>query len=245
MNNNNTAGFLLGVAALAYLVGSNKKKKENFRFVDGNAITAQPSFNANLSPRSDNIGLNQGGGLAYNQSPSLQMGAVPPTSVPLMSANPNFASLGALASGESQLLNKGNFLTTDQVAKMVGSGTPDYQPNQLPNPDMRYSGGLDPTDPNNFIYDRTLFARLKRRYRNDVDYFRGDIDVTPEYRGWFDIRPPSDVDKVTGYFDRYIDIEQETALRDAVFDRNTPMEEKQRRMYNPYGDVERLVQSNI
>jgi hypothetical protein len=245
MSQNNKILLLLGLGALGYLVAGSSPKKEGFRFQQvGNAVTAQPTLPANaVPPRSDNLGLTQGGGLGFNQSPSLQVGAIPPTSSPLTSANPNFATLGSV--GQQNLLNKGNFLTSQQVSDLVGGGSPTLQQQQLPNPDMKYSGGLDPTDPNNFIYDRTLFARLKRRNRNDVDYFRGDIDVTPEYRGWFDIRPPSDVDKVTGYFDRYIDIEQETALRDAIFTRNTPAEELAAAKNNPYGDVGRLVNANI
>jgi hypothetical protein len=238
---NSTAVILVGLGSLFYLLSSNNKK-EGFRHF---RQQAQPGFNANLSPRSDNIGVQQGGQLGFNQSPSLQMGGVPPTAVPL-NGNPNYNTLGAISSpGDKLLLNRGNFLTNEQVQKIVGSGTPDYQQNQLPNPDMRYAAGLDPTNPNNYIYDRTLFSRLKRRYTNDVDYFRGDIDVTPEYRGWFDIRRPSDVDVVKGYFDRYIDIEQDTAIRDAIFDRNTPMSEKQMRMVNPFGDVDRLVNSDV
>jgi|LauGreDrversion4_2_1035121.scaffolds.fasta_scaffold63164_4 hypothetical protein len=239
--NKNSLLFALGLGALYYLM-ANDTKKEGFRFQQ--AVTAQPTIPAPIAPRTTDL-LQSGAGLGFNQSPSLQAGGVPPTSVPLNGANPNFASLGALTSGQSQLLNKGNFLTTDQVKQIVGSGTPEFNAPILPNPDMRYSTGVDPTNPQNFIYDRTLFARLKRRYRNDVDYFRGDIDVNPEYRGWFDVRPPSDVDKVTGYFDRYIDIEQETAIRDATFRRNTPVAELQAAQTNPYGDVGRLVYSSL
>lgn len=238
---NSSAVIILGLGALFYLVSSSSKK-EGFRHI---RQQAQPDFDANLSPRSDNIGVQQGGQLGFNQSPSLQMGGVPPTTVSLM-ANANYNTLGAISSpGDKLLLTRGNFLTNDQVQKIVGSGTPDYQPNQLPTPDMRYSAGLDPTNPQNYIYDRTLFAKLKRRYRNDVDYFRGDIDVTPEYRGWFDIRKPGEVDVVKGYFDRYIDIQQDTAIRDAIFDRNTPDSQKQMRQNNPYGAVDRLANANV
>jgi len=248
MSQSNILFTLLGLAGL-YLI-LNDQKKEGFRFADGdlpqgNAVTAQPNFPQLPVPvRSDNIGVNQAGTIGFNQAPMLQQGAIPATASPLGAPNPNFATLGSVSGGKPMLLQN-NLLTSDQVKNMVGSGTPEYFANELPNPDMRYSAGLDPTNPNNFIYDRTLFSRLKRRYGNGVDFFRGDIDVTPEYRGWFDVRPPSDVDVVQGYFDQYIDIQQQTALRDAVFTRNTPISELQSAQKNPWGDVQRLVQSDV
>lgn len=105
---------------------------------------------------------------------------------------------------------------------------------------MKHSASIDPTNPENFIYDRTLFSRLKRRYGNGVDFIRGDIDITPERRGWFDIRPPSDVDVVQGYFDKYIDIEQETQLQDSVFSRSTPIDTIMEGNANPWGRVDKL-----
>jgi len=249
MSQSNILLTLLGLAGL-YMILNESKKKEGFNFQQadlpaGNAITAQPNFPQLPVPtRSDNLGVNQAGTIGFNQGPTLQQGAIPPTASPLGAPNPNFATLGQVSGGKPMLLQN-NLLTSDQVRQIVGSGTPEYQANQLPNPDMRYSAGLDPTDPNNFIYDRTLFSRLKRRYGNGVDFFRGDIDVTPEYRGWFDVRPPSDVDLVQGYFDRYIDIQQNTSLRDSVFTRNTPVSELESARKNPWGDVDRLVQSNV
>lgn len=106
---------------------------------------------------------------------------------------------------------------------------------------MKYSSSVDPTNPENFIYDRTLFSRLKRRYAGvGVDFIRGDIDVRPEYRGWFDIRPPSDNDLVQGYFDKYIDIEQETRLQDSVFTRNSAISDVMEGNVNPWGRADRL-----
>jgi hypothetical protein len=238
----NSLPLLFGLGALYYIVSSSpsSNKREGFRFQQ-----APPTIPGVVPPLSDSLGLTQGGGLGFNQSPSLLAGGIPANASPLTAANPNFATLGALSSGQSQLLNKGNFMTTDQVKQMVGSGTPEFNAPILPNPDMKYATGVDPTNPENFIYNRTLFARLKRRYTNDVDYFRGDIDVTPEYRGWFDIRPPSDVDKVQGYFDRYIDIEQETAIRDATFDRNLSASDRKQRNTNPFGDEGKLVYSTL
>jgi hypothetical protein len=115
----------------------------------------------------------------------------------------------------------------------------------MPTPDMRYAAGLDPTDPNNFIYERTLFAPLKRRYGNNVDFFRGDIDVTPEKRGWFDTRSVGSQDIVKGYFSNYTDIQQQTTLRDSYFDRQVSAQEKLVANTNPFGDVNRLNTATV
>lgn len=114
-------------------------------------------------------------------------------------------------------------VTTGQVnaafQNTMNGGKPDMFEPQLPLCNID-SDGTDPTNSENFMYDRTIFAPLKRRYANGVDFFRGDIHVKQQNRGWFDISPATEKDIVTGYFDRYIDIQQETAIRDANFTRS-------------------------
>jgi hypothetical protein len=100
---------------------------------------------------------------------------------------------------------------------------------------MRYSANLDPTDPNNFIYERTLFAPLKRRNYGDVDYFRGDLEIMPEKRGWFDIRSVGDKDVVQGYFSNYSDIQQSATVKDSIFERTLTPEQIQIQRSSPYG----------
>jgi hypothetical protein len=119
----------------------------------------------------------------------------------------------------------------------VGKGSPELQDVKdiMPTPDMRYSANLDPTDPNNFIYERTLFAPLKRRNYGDVDYFRGDLEIEPIKRGYFDIRSVGDKDVVQGYFSNYTDIVQETSVRDSIFERSLTPGQKQTRNTSPYG----------
>lgn len=177
--------------------------------------------------------------LTSQASAPMNMLAAPPSGSPLDAAtfqNVDFQSLG----GAAAPIPAGG-LTTGQVNDMlrdkIGSGTPEMQETKdlLPVPDMRYTTGLDPTDPQNFMYDRTIFGRLKRRYGNDVDFFRGDIDVKPQYRGWFDLQPPTETDVVRGYFENYVDIEQETAVRDAIFDRVTPIDDLYKASINPGG----------
>lgn len=90
----------------------------------------------------------------------------------------------------------------------------------LPAPDMRQPLMRDPSDPSNFMYDRTLFAPLKKRNRNEADRFRGDLDIEPVKTGWFDIATIPTVDLVKGYFGYYNDITQYQDLQDIAYTRN-------------------------
>lgn len=153
-------------------------------------------------------------------------------------AVPQYESISQM-SGDNMLLNK-QTLTSDQVNTMlarVGKTTPELQDVKdiMPTPDMRYAAGLDPTDPNNFIYERTLFAPLKRRNYGDVDYFRGDLEIMPEKRGWFDTRSVGDKDVVQGYFSNYTDIQQNSTVRDSIFERTLTADQIQTRNTSPYG----------
>lgn len=89
----------------------------------------------------------------------------------------------------------------------------------LPTPDMRQPLMRDPSDPSNFMYDRTLFAPLKKRNRNEADRIRGDIDIEPIKTGWFDIATIPTVDLVKGYFGYYTDIQQYQDLQDIAYTR--------------------------
>jgi len=221
---------LLGFAGLYMLLNSNNKK-EGFRFAEGDAVVASPNLVSQPPVRSDPNG-SVPSGLNANTPNFANPGATP-----------NYSTI-ANFSGQNQLLNN-NLVTSNQAQQMlnkVGRGSPEYQEPQLINPDMKYSSGLDPTNPNNFMYNRTIFAPLKRRYGNEVDWIRGDIDVTPEYRGWFDVRPPASNDVVQGYIaSGYQDIEQETALRDSVFQRNMSPQERATAAVNPWGDEQRVA----
>lgn len=202
-----------------------------------NGVPMRPSLIPQLPPRFDGNQLSSN--LTAESSAPLQVMAAPPSASPLDAMTfdgVDFQELG----GQGAPLPSGG-LTSKQVSDMlkdrVGGGTPELQNTKdlMPVPDMRYTTGLDPTDPQNFMYDRTIFGRLKRRYGNDVDFFRGDLDIKPLYRGWFDLQPPTETDVVVGYFDRYIDIEQETAIRDSSFTRATPIEDLYKGSVNPMG----------
>lgn len=201
------------------------------------SVPMRPSLIPQLPPRFD--GNQTASNLTAQSAAPLQVMAAPSSASPLDAMTfdgVDFQNLG----GQGAPLPTGG-LSSQQVSDMlrdkVGSGKPELQNTKdlMPVPDMRYTTGLDPTDPQNFMYDRTIFGRLKRRYGNDVDHFRGDLDIKPQYRGWFDLQPPTETDVVVGYFDRYIDIEQETAIRDSSFTRATPIESLYKGSVNPGG----------
>ena len=201
------------------------------------SVPMRPSLIPQVPPRFDANQLSSN--LTAQSSAPLQVMAAPPSASPLDAMTfdgVDFQNLG----GQGAPLPTGGLSSqqvTDMLRDKVGSGKPELQNTKdlMPVPDMRYTTGLDPTDPQNFMYDRTIFGRLKRRYGNDVDFFRGDLDIKPQYRGWFDLQPPTETDVVVGYFDRYIDIEQETAIRDSSFTRATPIEDLYKGSVNPMG----------
>lgn len=206
-------------------------------------VPQRPSFDAPIAPRFDGNRVSGNGLLSNATLPPIELQAAPlqPVGGPV-----DLTSMGSSAAPVAA-----GSLTNNQVSDMlndrIGSKTPEMQDTAdlMPVPDMSYSAGVDPTDPQSFMYDRTILARLKRRYGNGVDFFRGDIDVTPEYRGWFDIQPPTDIDVVNGYFDRYIDIQQETAIKDATFTRATPIEQLYKNSINPFGATNKTAYSKI
>ena len=89
----------------------------------------------------------------------------------------------------------------------------------LPAPDMRQPLMRDPSDPSNFMYDRTLFAPLKKRNLNEADRFRGDLDIQPIKTGWFDIATVPHVDLVKGYMGYYNDITEYQDIQDIAYSR--------------------------
>lgn len=221
-------------------------EQEHFRFEDlpmveqnrqDGLVPMRPSLIAQVPPRFDPNQL--ASNLTAQSAAPLPMMAAPPSSSPLDAMtydNVDFQELG----GQAAPIPSGG-LTTQQADDMlrdrVGSGKPEYFDTKelMPVADMRYTTGLDPTDPQNFMYDRTIFGRLKRRYGTEFDFLRGTLDIKPDNRGWFDLMPPSENDLVVGYFDRYIDIEQETAIKDASFTRATPVEDLYKSSINPGG----------
>jgi hypothetical protein len=98
-----------------------------------------------------------------------------------------------------------------------------FDPKQLlPKSDIR-SCFKDPQDPSNYMYDRTLFAPLKRRYNTGVDFVRGDLNIAPYRFGWFDAPANPGTDLNPGFFNlNYPSIEQSISLQDTQVERAHP-----------------------
>ncbi len=89
----------------------------------------------------------------------------------------------------------------------------------LPAPDMRNGLARDPSDPSNFMYDRTVFAPLKKRNHNEADRFRGDLSIDPIKGNWFSVASVPSIDLVKGYFGYYNDIQEYNDLQDVSYAR--------------------------
>lgn len=236
--------------------------------VKNNALFAQPQFSADLSPRFD--GVSSAGTIYGNPAPiQYQASFVTPVSqmsqpqpqsfamnevsknrpVELMKQPTSFANMGGNIpqKAPADQYQTEDLIDSNQIAHMIGSGTPTYQETSelMPTPDMKGTITVDPTDPKNFMYDRTIFSQLKRRYGNGVDFFRGDLQIPQEQRGWFDVMPAAQTDIVTGYFDNYIDIQQTTYIKDAEFERTVPADILADNKLRPYGNVNKLSYDNI
>jgi hypothetical protein len=238
---------VLGLIAL-YVVYTMSQQKENFAMTNqkdyvGNYMMSPPNlgFGAPLAPRMDGQNVFQNSLLG--QTASSNMGAVPPQPVMMNAgAKVDFKTMGGADSMPYGALSSSQ--AGQMLDQRVGGGKPEMIENVLPLGDINQLS-MDPTDPNNFLADRTIFSKLKRQYGNQVDFIRGDIDVTQEYRGWFDVRPATEKDIVTGYFDRYLDIQQYTALRDAQFTRATPIQNLYASAQNEAGNIDRLAYTRV
>ena len=147
------------------------------------------------------------------------------------SPSKNSNGYGTVANDFASLGNDGTFQATklnSAAATYKASLNNNYNPNTLkytvpkdllPAPDMRQPLARDPSDPSNFMYDRTVFAPLKKRNHNEADRFRGDLDIEPVKTGWFDIATVPTVDLVKGYFGKFSDIEQYQDLQDISYQR--------------------------
>ena len=114
-----------------------------------------------------------------------------------------------------------------------------FDPKQLlPKSDIR-SCFKDPQDPSNYMYDRTLFAPLKRRYNTGVDFVRGDLYIAPNRFGWFDTPANPGTDLNPGFFNlNYPSIDQSVSLQDTQVERQHPSlraaQVEQIQFSNPY-----------
>lgn len=201
---------------------------------------SRPNFRADLSPRFDSMRVS--GGNLNGNFPGMSVQGAPVTPVDSLVGNnpaPNFASMGA---AYDQRLPAGG-LTNTQVNTILkekygrdGNGGYTQPKDLLPVPDMKKSLARDPSDPGTFMYDRYLFAPLKRRYGNvNVDFIRGDIPIQQIRQGWFDTPAVARQDVTQGYFADYLDIQQSTNIKDTMFERAPDVTEQT----NPWGKLAR------
>ena len=239
---------LLAILAVVIVMQCTKKKAERFEMLAGmdEAVSARPNLMSALAPRSNLPELASNPLLGDPMNGIGQMGAAPPNPIDLGMAPPapaqTFAAMGAAPEAPNVALSSQQ--AQDMLGQSINGGTPQYMEAQLPLGDI-HQVGMDATDPDNFMYNRTVFAPLKRQFGNQVDFIRGDIDVKQEFRGWFDARPATQKDIVTGYFDRYIDIQQETAIRDSNWSRSTPVQTLYNNAINVGGNTQYNVMSSL
>lgn len=203
--------LLVALAVVAIIVKVTKKKKEGYSELmisNDDAYVQRPTFKAELAPRFDPY--RTGGGYIKSAFPPLEMqgAGVSPLSdneyvdSATGSLTENFDNDFASVATEKEDVKEFNG-SCGKIGEDVVSEFKKAQgyldPSQmLPIPDVR-SCLKDPSDPENYMYDRTLFAPLKRRHADiPVDYIRGDIFVQPIRVGWFDTPSIPSVDLQKG-----------------------------------------------
>ncbi len=201
-----TTIFVVLIVLLVVIIAckcSKKDSNENYSevFLTGdynNYMVQRPSFKGDLSPRFDPY--REGGGNirgSYPENFDVQsVGPNPLSSGEMGAASElDYATLG----GETQMnakFEKSCKKLDMSYNKMTESLSYTDPSQMLPAPDLR-SCFKDPTNPENYMYDRTLFAPLKRRHaKNYVDYIRGDLYIPPNRFGWFDTPTIPHVDLV-------------------------------------------------
>ena len=150
--------------------------------------------------------------------------------------NPSGSSTFKNAGGYGQISNDfSSYVDTPKQTKMNASSSAykaslnnNYNPDTLkytvpgdllPAPDMRQQNSRDPSDPSNFMYDRTIFAPMKKRNHNEADRIRGDLDIEPVKTGWFDVATVPKIDLVKGYLGYFTDIQEFQDLQDISYQR--------------------------
>jgi len=160
-----------------------------FRMSGGNIKASFPGFSkqgAGITPLSDNEGACtkescQGSKEGFDDIDTADCNTGPSKS----DKGGDFSSLGLMS--ESIAKYKKGCDAVKEDAQMKFRSAQGYaDPDQLlPQPDVRQCL-MDPSDPENYMYDRTIFAPLKRRNGSiGVDFVRGDLYIPPINTGWF------------------------------------------------------------
>jgi hypothetical protein len=114
----------------------------------------------------------------------------------------------------------------------------------LPVPDLRTPLMRDPSDPENFMYTRTLFAPLKTRNHNEGDRIRGDLNIQPVKTGWFDIATVPSIDLIKGYFGYYNDISEYTDVQDAIYQKDRDLTTNPQRALQTQSALQNITKLN-
>jgi hypothetical protein len=114
----------------------------------------------------------------------------------------------------------------------------------LPVPDLRTPLMRDPSDPENFMYTRTLFAPLKTRNHNEGDRIRGDLNIQPVKTGWFDIATVPSIDLIKGYFGYYNDISEYTDVQDAIYQKDRDLSANPQRALQTQSALQNITKLN-
>ena len=182
---------------------------------------------ANVSEYASVGGGYQNGAISQNQKMNLGKMSISmnegtnPASTSYQSMGTDFAYLatpGSVALQKAQADKKYKVSLDNSIPNTLEYTLPSEM---LPTPDMRQPLVRDPSDPTNFMYDRTLFAPLKSRNRNTPDRVRGDLDIQPIKTGYFDISTVQSVDLAKGYFGYFNDIQETTDLQDVAYSRSS------------------------
>jgi hypothetical protein len=209
-------------------------------------VLARPNYLAELTPRSDPFA---GSGAIRGTFAPLEQTAVQPYALtPVEKKEKNLISSPTNKNTMSQQrpvlefidepfvqapLQHSDFSRLGEIDQPVDcpsvekkSDRPDlsfFDPKQLlPKSDIR-SCFKDPQDPSNYMYDRTLFAPMKRRYNTGVDFVRGDLYIAPNRFGWFDTPANPGTDLNPGFFNlNYPSFEQSVSLQDTQVQRQNP-----------------------
>jgi|LauGreDrversion4_2_1035121.scaffolds.fasta_scaffold27007_1 hypothetical protein len=114
----------------------------------------------------------------------------------------------------------------------------------LPVPDLRTPLMRDPSDPENFMYTRTLFAPLKTRNHNIGDRIRGDLNIQPIKTGWFDVATVPSIDLIKGYFGYYNDISEYTDVQDAIYQKDRDLTTNPQRALQTQSALQNITKLN-
>jgi hypothetical protein len=161
-----------------------------------------PNFQANVSPRFAN--LDMGANVRYN-IPSREHMAMPTNPLGYAQSVENYGCAapacgksGAPCVDRAPPLMKADFAAGDfhKVQEQVQDSHPSNVgvTSTLPVGDMSTVNSLGETVDNVTIYDRFVYANRNSTLRSQGDWIRGDLPITPNCTGWFQVSATPNID---------------------------------------------------